>query len=209
MRMNKWKRSLTRTGVSAFVMTIAMVALLKSSLAQERALNVDIVSPLELGIRVILFRIDDKSTNVNLASGRGTVSFPDPGEKTVDIGVRVLVVDRTGGNVPEWSTSTKLNGSGHMIYTLRANPGAVRPFAGDVGQWPAITWKAIGPPLDVFMNGDSIGTTMKRRGIVPNQTHTFVWRQNTSTVCQYMKAFPVNSERSLTCDPGTHQVSEN
>lgn len=207
--MNNAKSSQMRTAVSAFVMAMALIAPLKSSLAQERVLIVDIVSPRALGIRAVTLRIDDNKKDVNVASGRATVSFPDPGEKDVTVGVRVTLADTSVGNGLEWTKMAKLNGSGHMTYTLRANAGAAKPFAGDVGVWPAITWKAVGPPLDVFMNGNSIGTTEKRRGVEPGQMHSFLWRQNTTTVCQYMNAFPVNSERSLTCDPATHKVSVN
>ncbi|HYF33072.1 MAG TPA: hypothetical protein VD993_18235 [Chitinophagaceae bacterium] len=126
------------------------------------------------------------------ADSRGEVRLEVPLlEKNEPIYVSLSAI----GHAPiVWQNSFDFNGSGNAVITLSRN--GVAGFE----QWPVIVFESSTGTLDVYINGNSIGSTKKKKGVEPNREHTLIWKKDNEEKCIKKVKLPANVTRKYTCD---------
>jgi hypothetical protein len=184
----------------------ALLALLLSmavpARAQDDGLDVTVMSPRGLPVQVVEFTIDEVTQTIRFGrDGRGRAHFSGPVFGPAQVSFRVLAGDpRLEGK--RWSSGIPLNGSGHLEYQLLANG------RGESKQWPLVRWLSTGDTLDVMLNGATLGSTERRKGVSPNQPHQSAWVLDGRKVCQTQFTLDYNVVRTYRCDPATGKVSQ-
>jgi hypothetical protein len=120
-------------------------------------------------------------------------------EKNVPLYVKLTSV---GYQEKVWQNSFDFNGSGNAKITLAGT--GVSGFE----QWPVIEFESASGTLDVYINGNSIGSTKRKKGVEPNKEHTLVWKKDTDEKCTKKVNLPPNVNRKYVCD-GNGNITEN
>ena len=171
--------------------------------AQDDGLDVTVMSPRGLPIQIVEFTIDEVTQTVRLdpAQGRGSAHFSGPVFGPAQVTFRVVAGDpRLVGK--RWSNGIPLNGSGHLEYQILENG------RGESKQWPLVRWLSTGDTLDVTLNGATLGSTERRKGVSPNQPHQSEWVLDGRTVCRNQFTLDYNVVRTYRCDPASGKVSQ-
>jgi hypothetical protein len=79
--------------------------------------------------------------------------------------------------------------------------------APQAGQWPAVTFQAMGGRLDVSINVTVRGSTLITRGVKPQEQHALEWLDSQGrAICRKEIKLPMNVRRTYMCDLQTHTV---
>lgn len=189
--------------VRGILVLTALVLLAPAVRAQDQGLDVVVMSPRGLPIQTVEFTIDDVTQTIRLdpQQGRGTAHFSGPVFGPAQVTFRVIQGHpRLAGK--QWSTGIPLNGSGHLEYQILENG------RGESKQWPLVRWLSTGEALDVVLNGATVGSTERRKGVSPNQPHQSSWVLDGRTVCRTQFTLDYNVVRTYRCDPATGMVTQ-
>jgi len=187
---------------SALILAV-MIGVAAPTCAQDAGLDVIVVSPPGLPIEVVAFTVDEvtQTVRIDAQQGRGTTHFSGPVLGPATITFRVLAGHpRLAGK--RWSTDIPLNGSGHLEYHILENG------RGESKQWPLVRWLSTRETLDVTLNGATLGSTERRKGVSPHQQHQSAWMRDGRTVCRTEFTLDYNVERTYRCDPATGAVTQ-
>jgi hypothetical protein len=184
---------------AAFAVLLSVVA---PARAQDDGLDVAVMSPPGQPIQVVEFTVDEVTQTIRFdAQGRGLAHFSGPVFGPVQVAVHVVAGDpRLEGK--RWSTGIPLNGSGHLEYQILPNG------RGESKQWPLVRWLSTGDTLDIVLNGATLGSTERRKGVSPNQQHQSAWLLDGRAVCRTQFTLDYNVVRTYRCDPATGKVSQ-
>jgi hypothetical protein len=103
----------------------------------------------------------------------------------------------------QWRGSVQLNGSEHVDWRLNPEGGS-----GSFDQWPFLELASAGDTLQAVLNGESIGKTLKGKGVAPNTAHALAWRRvgEEKAICSKSVTLQPNEERTYVCDPASGKV---
>jgi hypothetical protein len=191
------------TAIRCCAVLALVLSVVRPAGAEDEGLDVTVMSPRGMPIQVVEFTIDEVTQTVRLdpAQGRGSTHFSGPVFGPAQVTFRVAVGDpRLVGK--RWSTGIPLNGSGHLEYQILENG------RGESKQWPLVRWLSTGDSLDVTLNGATLGSTERRKGVSPNQQHQSAWLRDGRPVCRNEFTLDYNVVRTYRCDPATGKVSQ-
>lgn len=143
-----------------------------------------------------------------IANDRGyPTQFNDSAVASVVVQVpprSVLSISIRAVGFKQWGTSVKLNGSEHVDWQLTPEGSS-----GSFDQWPYLEWASTGDTLQAVLDGQSIGKTLKGKGVAPDRPHALGWRRvgDEKAVCSKTVTLQRNEERGYVCDPATGTVT--